>query len=198
MAERDPRVDAYIERAAPFAKPILLHLRAIVHATCPQVEESIKWSCPHFVYRGAILCSMAAFKRHCAFGFRLHDQVVGRSRHDGMGDFGRIVSVEGLPPKRTLAAYIKRAMALNEAGAKMTRSKVQKPPPKTPADLDARLARRKHALARKTWEGFTDAMRREYVDWIADAKTAVTRQKRLATTLEWLGEGKQRNWRYMK
>lgn len=108
MGERDPRVDAYIERAAPFAQPILRQLRAIVHATCPQVEESIKWSCPHFVYRGAILCSMAAFKQHCAFGFRLHDKVVGRPRHDGRGDFGRIVSVEGLRPNRTLAAYSRR------------------------------------------------------------------------------------------
>jgi len=197
MAERNPRVDAYIEKSAPFAQPILRHLRTIVHAACPQVEESIKWNCPHFVYRGAILCSMAAFKHHCAFGFRLHDQIVGKSRHDGMGDFGRIVSVEGLPPKHTLAAYIKKAMALNEAGTKRPRSQARKPPPKTPADLDALLAQRKHASARKIWEAFTDAMRREYVDWIREAKTDATRQKRLATTLEWLAEGKQRNWKYM-
>ncbi|HJU08788.1 MAG TPA: YdeI/OmpD-associated family protein [Rhodanobacteraceae bacterium] len=197
MGERDPRVDVYIGSAAPFAQPILRHLRAVVHATCPQVEESIKWSCPHFVYRGATLCSMAAFKQHCAFGFRLHDQVVGKPRHDGMGDFGRIVSLEGLPSKRTLAAYIKKAMTLNEAGVKVPRAKTPKPPPKMPAGLDVLLAQRKHAAARKVWQGFTDAMRREYVDWIVDAKTDATRQKRLTTTLEWLAQGKQRNWKYM-
>ena len=195
MPGRDLRVDAYIGNAVPFARPILEHLRETVHAACPDVEESIKWGCPHFVYRGAILCSMAAFRQHCAFGFRLHDQIVEKSGEPGMGQFGKIASVRDLPAKRTLAAYIRKAMALNEAGVKRARAKTPKPAPVTPADLAARLAR--NAAARRTWDGFTDAMRREYVGWIEEARTDPTRQKRLATTLEWLAQGKQRNWKYM-
>ncbi|HJU25343.1 MAG TPA: YdeI/OmpD-associated family protein [Rhodanobacteraceae bacterium] len=195
MANRDPRVDAYIANSAQFAQPILRRLREIVHGACPEVEESIKWGCPHFVYRGAILCSMAAFRQHCAFGFRLHDQIVEKSGEPGMGQFGKIASVRDLPAKRTLAAYIRKAMALNEAGVKRGRAKTPKPAPVTPADLAARLAR--NAAARRTWDGFTDAMRREYVGWIEEARTDPTRQKRLATTLEWLAQGKQRNWKYM-
>lgn len=198
MSSSDPRIDAYIAKSAPFAQPILQYLREVVHAACPQVEESIKWSMPHFGYRGAMMCSMAAFRQHCAFGFWLHDEVVGKQNEQAMGQFGRIASIKDLPPKKTLVAYINKAMALSESGVKRERSQsVSKPSPVTPKDLAALLVQRKNAAARRTWEGFTDGKRREYVDWIAEAKTDATRDKRIAITLEWLAEGKQRNWKYL-
>ena len=198
MAAHDSRMDAYISRAAPFAQPILAYLRELVHEACPEVEESIKWGFPHFGYRGAMMCSMAAFKRHCAFGFWLHKEIVGEEPGEGMGGFGKITALADLPTRKKLAAYIRKAMALNEAG---TRRKSVRPRPRPvavlPEDVAALLAQAKHAAARRTWERFTNGMRRDYVDWIDEAKTDATRRKRVATALEWLAEGKQRNWKYM-
>lgn len=197
MASHDPRVDAYIARAAPFAQPILEHLRAVVHAACPGVEETLKWSSPHFMYKG-MLCGMAAFKQHVAFGFWLGKLVTDTGNEESaMGQFGRIASLADLPPKRTLAALVKKAAALNEAGAKLptrTRDGKPKPPVEVPDDLAAALARNRKARA--TFEAFSPSHRREYVEWITEAKREETRAKRLATTLEWLAEGKVRNWKY--
>lgn len=198
MSNHDPRVDAYIARSAEFARPILQHLRAVVHAACPEVEESLKWSMPFFSYHGAPLCMMAAFKQHCGLVFWLSGWVVGSTTEDGMGQFGKLASLRDLPPKRELTAHIKKAMALNEAGVKPARSKTAaKPPPTVPDDLAALLAQKKHAAARKTYAEFSPGAQREYVDWIGEAKTDATRQKRIATTLEWLAEGKRRNWKYL-
>ncbi|KRE95024.1 hypothetical protein ASG87_17260 [Frateuria sp. Soil773] len=202
MTGRDPRIDAYIADSAQFARPILERLRALVHAACPEVEEGLKWGMPFFGYRGSPMCMMAAFKQHCSFGFWLYEQVVGAGAEDGdgkgMGQFGKLAALDDLPPEEELAAYLGKAMALNEAGVKRKRSAAgSKPPPSVPADLAALLAQRKHAAARKTWQGFSPAMQREYVEWIAGAKTDATRRKRIATTLEWLAEGKQRNWKYL-
>ncbi|MBB6189026.1 YdeI/OmpD-associated family protein [Rhodanobacter sp. MP7CTX1] len=199
MASHDPRIDAYIAKSAEFARPILEHLRAVVHAACSEVEESLKWSAPHFGYKGAMMCSMAAFKQHCSFGFWLYEDVVGGKAEDGMGQFGKLTSIKDLPSKKELTAYIRKAMALNVAGVKQQRPKVApKPPPQLPEDFAVLLAQKKHASAGKTYDSFSPAAKREYVDWITGAKTDVTRQKRLATTLEWLAEGKERNWKYMK
>jgi uncharacterized protein YdeI (YjbR/CyaY-like superfamily) len=204
MASHEPRIDAYIAKSAEFARPILEHLRAVVHAACPEVEETLKWSSPHFGYKGSMMCSMAAFKQHCSFGFWLYKDVVGTDVEGadgerGMGQFGKLTSVKDLPSKRDLTAYIRKAMALNVAGVKQQRPKVTpKPPPQLPEDFAALLAQKRHASARKTYDGFSPSAKREYVEWITEAKTDVTRQKRLATTLEWLAEGKQRNWKYMK
>ncbi|MGH8158214.1 MAG: YdeI/OmpD-associated family protein [Rhodanobacter sp.] len=198
MASHDPRIDAYIAKSAEFARPILEHLRAVVHAACPEVEESLKWSFPHFGYKGAMMCSMAAFKQHCSFGFWLHKEVVGGETENGMGDFGKLISLKDLPSKKELTAYIRKAMALNEAGVKLTRPKAApKPAPTLPDDLAALLAQKKHAAARKSYEGFSASAQREYVEWINEARTDATRQKRLASTLEWLAEGKPRNWKYL-
>lgn len=198
MPTPDPRVDAYIAKAAPFAQPILVHLRALVHATCPEVEETIKWGMPFFAYRGT-LCHMAAFQRHCAFGFWKWKQIVGADAPESaMGQFGRIEKAADLPPKKTVVACLKKAMALNEAGvpaAKRTR-KAPKPEAEVPAELAAALASKKHAKARKTFDAFSPSHRREYIEWIAEAKRDETRAKRVATTLEWLAEGKPRNWKY--
>ncbi len=199
MANHDPRIDAYIAKSADFARPILEHLRATVHAACPEVEESLKWSMPFFSYNSAPICMMAAFKQHCGFGFWLSRQVVGSTAEDGMGQFGKLTSLKDLPTKKELAAYIRKAMALNDAGVKLARAKIDaKPPPILPDDLAALLAQKKHAAARKTYSGFGPGAQREYVDWIAEAKTDATRRKRIATTLEWLAEGKPRNWKYQK
>jgi uncharacterized protein YdeI (YjbR/CyaY-like superfamily) len=197
MSRHDPRVDAYIARSAEFARPILKHLRALVHATCPQATEGLKWGMPFFSYRDAPLCMMAAFKQHCGFGFWRYREVVGEHAEEGMGQFGKLVALQDLPAKRQLGALIRKAMALNEAGVRPARPKVAaKPPPALPDDLAALLARTKHAAASKTYVGFSPSAQREYVDWIGEARTDATRQKRIAATLEWLAEGKPRNWKY--
>ncbi len=193
---RDPRIDAYIERAAPFAQPILQHVRALVHEACPQVEETIKWGMPTFVHAGAILCGMAAFKQHASFGFWKHALVVGEGEpRDGMGSYGKLVSLDDLPPKRTLLAHLRKAVALNEAGVKSpARKSAPKPPPVTPADLAAALSGAPAAQA--AFDAFPPGCRREYIEWIVEAKRAETRSRRVAEAVAWIAEGKRRNWKY--
>ena len=200
MPSHDPRVDAYIAKSADFAQPILQHLRTLIHKTCPEVEEGIKWSMPFFSHHGATMCMMAAFKQHCSFRFWLYKEVLGESvEEDGMGQFGKLGSLRDLPSDKQLAAHIRKAMALAEAGMKLTRPKaVARPAPALPHELTAQLALKKHAAARKTWDDFGPGAQREYADWIAEAKTDATRQKRMTTTLEWLAEGRKRNWKYEK
>ena len=198
MGTRDPRVDAYIARSAEFARPILSHLREIVHSACPEVEETLKWSAPHFMYRG-MLAGMSAFKAHCAFGFWKGSLVTGGDggvEAQAMGQFGRITSLDDLPPRRVIIGYVKQAMKLNEEGVKTPkRRKTPKTEPLMPAELAAALA--KNAKARATFEAFSPSHQREYVEWIAEAKGEETRQRRLANALEWMAEGKARNWKYM-
>lgn len=198
MGIRDPRVDAYIAQAAEFAQPILIWLRDVVHRHCPEVEESIKWGFPHFLYHG-MLCSMAAFKQHCAFGFWKGTQFVADARNDeAMGQFGRITSLQEAPGEQLLAGYIRQAMQFNVSGTRPTRKArgtAPKPPAEVPEDLAAALKKNKKAAA--VFEGFSNTNRREYIEWIGEAKRAETRAKRLAQTLEWLAEGKTRNWKYL-
>lgn len=198
MTGHDPRVDAYIARSADFARPILEHLRALIHKICPNVEEGIKWSMPFFSHNGSTMCMMAAFKQHCSFRYWLHRELLGeRAEEDGMGQFGKLTSLQDLPPDRQLATDLRKAMTLAEAGVKLSRPKaVARPAPAVPDDIALRLAQKRHVKARKTWDGFGPGAQREYVDWINEAKTDLTRQKRVATTLEWLTEGKKRNWKY--
>jgi uncharacterized protein YdeI (YjbR/CyaY-like superfamily) len=194
---RDHRVGTYINEAQPFAHPILEHLRDLVHEVCPDAEEDIKWSMPFFSYKGTPICSMAAFKQHCALGFwRAKDIFVGKDA-DGMSQLGRLTSLKDLPSSETLAAYIRKAMALNETGIRSRRARAAaKPAPVVPDDLAAKFASEQYAAARKTYQGFTPGAQREYVEWINGAKTDATRQQRIATTLQWLAEGKRRNWKY--
>ncbi|GAB3383408.1 YdeI/OmpD-associated family protein [Lysobacter fragariae] len=195
--KRDPRIDAYIAKAAEFARPILSHLRDVVHAACPDCEETVKWSAPSFTYRGKILCGMAAFKQHASFGL-WQGSVVVEGSDDGMGQFGRLTRVSDLPSKRELVGYLKQAMKLIEEGAPRTPAKPRSPKPdaEVPDELAAALALKKHARARATFEAFPLSCKREYVEWIVEAKREETRAKRLAQTLEWLAEGKRRNWKY--
>ena len=199
MGTRDPRIDAYIAKSEPFAQPILTYLRAVVHEACPSVQETIKWSAPHFDYHG-MMCGMAAFKAHCAFGFWKASLVLGDKNgkaEEAMGHFGRITSVGDLPPKKTLIRYIEKAMALNEQGVQAKRpAKRPKKPLATPAYFLAALKKNKKALA--TYEAFTPSHKREYVEWITEAKSEATRERRLADAVAWMAEGKPRNWKYMK
>jgi len=195
MPKRDPRIDAYIANAPEFARPILEHVRALIHRHCPDVEETIKWRMPSFEYHG-LLCGVAAFKQHCAFGFWKQKLVVGEaSEDDAMGQFGRIRTLKDLPPDKQLAGYIKKAMQLNESGASTPRVRKARPAPATPDDLAAALKKNKKAAA--TYAAFSPSCQREYVDWIVEAKREETRAKRVATAVEWMAEGKQRNWKYM-
>ena len=194
---RDPRIDAYIEHAAPFARPILAHARELVHKACPKVEETIKWGMPTFVHAGGILCGMAAFKQHASFGFWKHALVVGEGEpRDGMGSYGKMTSLQDLPADKTLLAHIRKAMTLNEAGVKApsNRKVGAKPPPEAPQDLVAAL--KKNTPAQATFDAFPPSCKHEYIEWIVEAKREETRAKRLAQTVEWLAEGKRRNWKY--
>jgi len=194
----DPRIDTYIDKSPDFAKPILNFLRATVHEACPSVQETMKWSRPHFDYKG-ILCGASAFKEHCAFGFWKGSLIVSAKDNknvDAMGQFGRITSLKDLPSKKQLIGYVKAAMKLNEDGVKsplMANRKARKPLP-TPKDLAAGLKNNK--AAQKSFDAFSPSQRRDYIEWITEAKTDDTRARRLVTTLEWLAEGKTRNWKY--
>ena len=198
MPQHDPRIDAYIGRQADFARPILEYLRAVVHEACPTVEETLKWSAPSFVHAGGILCGMAAFKQHASFGFWKHALVVGEGlARDGMGSYGKLTSIKDLPPKKQLLAHVRKAMKLNEEGVKaptVRRSTTPKPPPEAPADLVAAL--KKNARAKATFDAFPAGQKHEYITWLLEAKRDETRQKRLAQAVEWMAEGKRRNWKY--
>jgi uncharacterized protein YdeI (YjbR/CyaY-like superfamily) len=196
MGTRDERVDAYIEKSADFAMPILTYLRETAHAACPECEETLKWSSPTFMYRG-MLCGFAAFKEHAVFGFWKHELLFGERTGEAMGSFGRITSVKDLPSKKELTALIKRAMKLNEDGVKVARMQAATPKRAiaVPADLKAALARNKKARA--TFDNFSPSHRREYLEWITEAKSPDTRSRRLDTAVEWMSEGKPRNWKYM-
>ncbi|MGH7956212.1 MAG: YdeI/OmpD-associated family protein [Opitutaceae bacterium] len=199
----DPRIDAYIENSAPFARPILKHLRALVHQGCPAATETIKWSMPHFEHPGAILCGFAGFKTHCTFHFwhqRMEKMIAAESggRENAMGNFGRITSLDDLPDDKTMLRYINEAAKLNESGIP-GRSRPApggaKPELAVPADLTAAL--KKNKTAAKTFTGFSVSHRKEYITWITEARREETRRSRLATTIEWLSEGKSRYWKYI-
>jgi uncharacterized protein YdeI (YjbR/CyaY-like superfamily) len=195
---RDSRIDDYIARQAEFARPILAHLRETVHAACPAADETLKWGMPTFMYKGEILAHMAAFKAHASFGFWRGSLVVGegQEQRDGMGQFGRITSVGDLPPREAIEEMVRKAVALADAGVKPPRNKTAKPPAEPPPDLVAALADNGEAAA--TFDGFSPSCRREYVDWIVEAKRPETRRKRIAEAVEWMAEGKKRNWKYEK
>jgi uncharacterized protein YdeI (YjbR/CyaY-like superfamily) len=198
MTTIDPRVDAYIAKSAEFAQPILEHLRAVVHAACPEAEETMKWSFPHFMYKG-MMCSMASFKAHCAFGFWKAELLMAdEARREAMGHFGRIESIKDLPSKKVLTAYIKQAMKLNDEGvAAPARAKPAAPRELViPDELTAAL--KKVPAARKHFEAFSPSKRRDYAEWISEAKTDATRVRRLEQAIEWIAEGKSRNWKYEK
>lgn len=192
----DPRVDAYIARQAEFARPILAYLRSVVHTACPEGEEAMKWSSPTFLYRGQMLAGMAAFKAHASFGFWKGGLVTGDTpgMMSAMGQFGRLTSIDDLPDRAALDALIRKAMKLADEGVKAPRNKHAKPPFAVPDDLRAALD--DNAAAAATFDDFPPSSQRDYVEWITEAKRDETRTKRVAQAVEWLAEGKRRNWKY--
>ncbi len=208
VRHNNPKIDAYIQKARPFAQPILIHLRKIIHAGCPEVEETMKWSRPFFEYRGVILCNISAFKEHCSFGFWGLEigailRKAGVVRDGAMGSLGRITSVASLPPEKKLIGWVAQAAALIESGkekspiaARPRVVKPAKPALKTPPDFNQALGKNKKAAA--AFAALSPSCRREYIEWIVDAKRAETREQRIATAITWISEGKQRNWKYQK
>lgn len=205
MNSTDPRIDAYIVKSAHFAIPILEYLRGVVHEACPDVKETMKWSFPHFEYKGSILCSMASFKQHCAFGFWLQSRLTDplgllavNNERTGMGSLGKITSMEDLPSEAQLTDFIHQTMQLIDDGVKL--KKDNKPSETRPLTVPAYLteALADHPEARRVFESFSNSNKKEYVDWFEDAKTEATREKRLNQAMEWLAEGKVRNWKYLK
>jgi uncharacterized protein YdeI (YjbR/CyaY-like superfamily) len=194
MATKDPRIDAYIAKAGPFARPILQRFRKAVHAGCPDVTETMKWQNPAFDYKGP-LAGMAAFKAHCAVGFWKESLMQsGLKGGETMGPFARLDSIDQLPDEKALVAMVKEAAALNDAGAKVVRNRTPKPPPKVPAFLVAALKQRKKAWTH--WEAFPPSHKREYIDWITGAKQEETRTRRLEKAIAQIAEGKSQNWKY--
>lgn len=196
--KQDPRIDAYIARQAEFARPVLDHLREAVHAACPDAEESLKWSAPAFMYKGEILAMMVGFKARVAFNLWRGSQVVEEKekRSEAMGQFGRISSTQDLPEPAALEQLIRKAMALADAGVKPQREKTAKAPLETPQDLESALRENEAALA--TFQSFSPSCRREYVQWVVEAKRPETRASRVAQAVAWMAEGKKRNWKYEK
>lgn len=203
MSEYNPRIDAYIDKAAPFAQPILNHLRELVHKACPNIEEKIKWSMPHFDYMGRSLFGMAGFKQHCAFGFWLGSilndpkGILQTDERQAMGSLGRITSLKDLPSDKILLQYMKESAQLAEAGIKVPRASAAKKEPvvvEVPDYFMAALKKNKKALA--VFEKFAPSHRKEYIEWITEAKREETREKRIAQALEWMAEGKSRHWKY--
>jgi uncharacterized protein YdeI (YjbR/CyaY-like superfamily) len=202
----NPKVDAYIGRVQPFAQPIMEHLRQLVHKARPDVEETIKGSRPFFEYRGAILCNMSAFKEHCSFGFWGEEMsAVLREakvlREDGMGSLGRITSLANLPSDKQMLGWLRQAADFVDSGqysspiaARRRVVKAPKPVLKTSVEFATALKRNKKAA--EIFAAFSPSCKREYVEWIAEAKRAETRDKRIATAVQWIAEGKQRNWKY--
>lgn len=203
MEQFDPRVDAYIAKAAPFAKPILEHIRQVVHEASPLLTETVKWGMPFFDYKGPV-CMMASFKQHLGFGFwkasRLNDPhgfIRGTDAEAAAGSFGRIEKMEDLPPDEALADFVRQIIAINESGVKET---------KKPAAPKAELAMPddfKNMLSGNTtavgyFEDFSPSKQREYLEWIIDAKSEATRLKRMEQAVEWISEGKSRNWKYQR
>ena len=200
MAQKDKRIDEYILKSADFAKPVLNHLRSLVHSACPNVEETVKWGFPHFDYKG-MMCSMAAFKQHCAFGFwktklmKDAKEMISQNEY-AMGHMGKIRSLKDLPPDKKITAWIKEAMKLNDDDVKLPERKksVSTKEIEVPDALQKALIKNK--LAATTFSNFSPSHKNEYIEWINEAKTEETKNKRTATTIEWLKEGKSRNWKY--
>lgn len=187
---RDSRVDDYIAGAKPFARPILEHLRDLVSSAEPDAEEALRWRAPFWILEGRQLCGMAAFKAHCAF------IIDGPGGGEAMGDLGRITALDDLPPDEELTGLLRQKAARIRSGEDKASKAAPRPKPAiaVPEDFASALART--AGARAVWDGFTEAQRRDYLDWITGAKRDATRAKRIATAAEWIGEGKRRNWKY--
>lgn len=197
MSKRDKRIDAYIAKSADFARPILTYFRDVVHSACPEVEETMKWNSPTFMYHGSMLCGMAAFKEHCRIIFWKGELMKGPDGSDAtVAAIGKPAKIADLPSKRVLTSFIRQGMKLTDAGVKLNQARARKTKPvlETPADLIAALEKNKKAW--QAFEAFTPSHRREYIEWIEEAKREETRRRRIAQTVALVAEGKDRHWKY--
>lgn len=202
MGKRISQVDAYINKSQDFAKPILQRIRETVHKTCPDVEEQIKWGMPFFMYNGQMMCMMSSFKQHAAMGFYkaslMKDAALmeNAKSESAMGHLGRLTNVKDLPPEKKLVGYIKEAMKLNEERAKLPKTKKLTEQKELVIPEYVTKALRTNKKAKAAFEAFPSSHKKEYVTWFEDAKTEATREKRIAQAIEWMSEGKSRNWKY--
>jgi uncharacterized protein YdeI (YjbR/CyaY-like superfamily) len=203
MGNYNKAVDQYIAKAQSFAQPILMHLRELVHEVCPDTEEKMKWSFPHFDYKGEMMCSMASFKQHAAFSFwkaaLMKDKSLAEkaSAQEAMGHLGKICSLEDLPPDKKLKAWIAEAMKLTDDGMKLPANRKKTVTEQnTPAWFEKAL--KANPKAWKQYQLFTAGKKKEYIEWLSSAKTDSTREKNLALAVEWISEGKVKNWKYLK
>ncbi len=204
MGKKLERVDEYIAKAAPFAQPILTHIRELIHQACPDVEEAWKWSFPNFVYKGAVMCNIAGFKEHCSFGFWKAsimpdpDNILSTDNRAGMGHMGKLTSLSDLPSDEIMIKYIQEAMKLTDEGKKVAprakATEAQKKEMVIPDYLITEL--NKSPKAQEVFTAFSYSHKKEYVEWLEEAKTVATRNKRLTQAIEWISEGKSRNWKY--
>lgn len=206
MGKKDPRIDAYIEKSKDFAKPILKHIRELVHKAVPDTAETMKWSFPHFDYLEEMMFGMAAFKEHMAIGFwkgsimNDPDKILDVGREQAMGHFGRITSMKDLPSDKIMIKYIKEAARLNKEGIKLPPKKKTSPKEKKELVVPDYLTKalNKNKPAKKVFDEFSYSKKKEYIEWLTEAKTEATRDKRLEQAIEWIAEGKSRNWKYQK
>jgi uncharacterized protein YdeI (YjbR/CyaY-like superfamily) len=208
MRKQDPRIDAYIAKAAESAQPILARLRELIHKGCPDVEEDMKWSRPFFLHGSVILCHISAFKAHCSFGFWGAEignvlRAAGVVQEGGMGSLGKITSLKDLPPDKQMLGYIRQAAEFIDAGlgdnrVTVARRVVKAPKPAVEMPVEFAAALKKSKAGSKVFEAFSPSCKREYVEWIAEAKRPETRERRIAQAMEWIAEGKQRNWKYQE
>ncbi|HMS64959.1 MAG TPA: YdeI/OmpD-associated family protein [Ignavibacteria bacterium] len=204
MKSKDNRIDLYISKAPEYAKPLLTHLRSLIHKACPEAEETWKWSFPHFDYKNEMMCSMAAFKNHCAFGFWKAsimsdpDKILTIKERESMGHMGQIKSLADLPPDKIIIKYIKEAMRLNDEGIKLpSKAKSSEKKELIIPDFFTKILS-KNKTAQKVFDDFSYSHKKEYVMWVTEAKTEDTKNKRMETAIEWLSEGKKKNWKYEK
>jgi uncharacterized protein YdeI (YjbR/CyaY-like superfamily) len=202
MGKKDKRVDDYIKKAQPFAQPILTHLRELIHKANPEVEENIKWGMPSFEYKGPCI-GIASFKKHAVLGFWKSALIKDPKGYlwerankggEAMGNLGRITSLKDLPPDKVIIDFIKQAKKLNDEGVKMVRERKEKGELEVPGYLTAALKRNK--AAKTTFDAFSTSKKRDYIEWLTEAKTDATREKRLDQAIEWMAEGKARHWKY--
>ncbi|MFI5218618.1 MAG: YdeI family protein [Bacteroidia bacterium] len=204
MTTKDKRIDAYIAKAQPFAQPVMKKLRELVHKACPEVIETIKWGMPSFEYKGPYF-GFAAFKQHCVAGFWKSKLIsdpkgyLGERKNQGgeaMGNFGCMKSMKDLPPDNAIIDFLKQAKKLNDDGIKIEKKPKSQKELIIPRELTAAISKNKKA--KETFDGFPPSQKREYAEWISEAKTDETKSKRLSTAIEWMEEGKPRNWKYMQ
>lgn len=204
MGKKEKAIDSYIAKSAAFAKPVLTHIRELVHKACPELEEKMKWSFPHFDYKGEMMCSMAAFMQHAVFGFwkaaLMKDKVLLENARSevSMGHLGKLTSLKDLPSDKKMTAWIKEAMKLNDEGIKLPSKpkSTEKKELVVPDYFGQALAKNKKA--KQVFDNFSYSNKKDYVEWLTGAKSEETRNNRMATALEWLAEGKTRHWKYQK